>query len=233
VPGHQTRPTTESLRAIALLDTLPAPEIADLASRATVARLDAGAVAFAEGAPPDWLFIVAEGLVKLVKHSQDGRDVLLHLAGPGELVGGVAAFGRRPHTYTAESLGTSTLVRIAGRDFAGLMERYPAVAARTVETLVERLTEAHDAMKSLATDRVERRIARQLLKLAARFGQRSSGGLTIDLALTRQDVGDLAGTTLETAIRVLSRWQKAGLVRTVERRLVLTDLAALQEVAEM
>jgi CRP/FNR family transcriptional regulator len=106
------------------------------------------------------------------------------------------------------------------------------VARRTLADLIERLTEAHEMMKSLAVERVERRIARQLLKLAQRLGVPDGAGLRLDLALSRQDLADMAGTTVETAIRVLSRWRAQGLVADRGGWLVITDPAGLSALAE-
>jgi len=169
--------------------------------------------------------------VKLMKHADDGRVVILHLAMPGDLIGGVSAFGRRPHPFTAQAMAPSTVLKVSGPDFADLMESYPAVARWTLADLIEQLTEAHETMKSLAVERVERRVARQLLKLARRAGVASPAGLRIAVTLSRQDVADLAGTTVETAIRVLSRWRQQGLVGDDGGHLVLTDVGALAELA--
>jgi CRP/FNR family transcriptional regulator len=189
-------------------------------------------VLFAEGEPPEWLYIVVEGHVKLIKHSDDGRDVILHLAIPGDIVGGVSAFGRRPHPFTAQALVPCTVLRVAGRDFGWVMDAHPQVARSTLDVLVDRLVEAHEMMKSMAVERVERRIARQLIKLTCRAGAPVHDGIEIVVPLVRQDVADLAGTTVETAIRVLSRWRRDGLVVTRAGHIVVTDVDRLGALAE-
>lgn len=193
---------------------------------------DRDEVLFFEGERPDWLFIVVGGHVKLIKHSDDGRDVILYLAMPGDLIGGVSAFGRRPHPFTAQAMVPSAALRVAGRDFAAIMDAHPRVARQTLDDLIERLVEAHETMKSLAVERVERRIARQLLNLSRRAGRESAEGVAIQVPLVRQDVADMAGTTVETAIRVLSRWRRDGLVMTRNGHLVVTDVEGLQAVVE-
>jgi CRP/FNR family transcriptional regulator len=193
---------------------------------------DRDEIIFFEGEAPDWLHIVTAGHVKLIKHSDDGREIILHVAMPGDLMGGVSAFGRRPHPFTAQAMVPVTTLRVAGRDFARVMNDHPTVASRAMDELIERLVEAHETMKSLATERVERRIARQLVKLAGRSGRATSVGIEIAVPLARQDVADIAGTTVETAIRVLSRWRRHGLVTTVDGRLVVTDDVGLRAVAE-
>lgn len=189
-------------------------------------------VLFFEGEPPEWLYVLVTGFVKLIKHSDDGRDIILHVAMPGDVIGGVAAFGRRPHPFTAQPMVPTKALRLAGSDFARVMERHPEVSRRMMDDLIERLVEAHETMKSLATERVERRIARQLVNLAGRTGRDVAAGIEITVPLARQDVADIAGTTVETAIRVLSRWRRRGIVLTIDGRLVVSDLEALEDVAE-
>jgi CRP/FNR family transcriptional regulator len=220
------------LAGLALFASLSPEELATIEPLFEVQRYRPEDVIFFEGEAPNWLYVVVEGLVKLIKHSEDGRDIILHLAMPGDLIGGVSAFGRRPHPFTAEVMMPAAALRIAGTDFAAVMDDHPAVARQTLDDLIERLTEAHDSMKSLAVERVERRVARQLLKLMRRAGHRTTRGVEIPIPLSRQDVADMAGTTVETAIRVLSRWRRAGTVRTVGGFIVVIEPAALERVAE-
>jgi CRP-like cAMP-binding protein len=220
------------LAGVGLFASLPDAVLLDIEPRFEQRTYQRDDVIFHEGEAPEWLFIVVHGYVKLIKHSDDGRDVILHVAMPGDLIGGVSAFGRRPHPFTAQAMVVTTALRVAGRDYADIMDAHPAVARQTLDDLIERLTEAHETMKSLAVDRVERRIARQLVRLAARSSQATASGIVIDVPLSRQDVADLAGTTVETAIRVLSRWRQAGLMRTEAGRLVILDVAGLRAVAD-
>ena len=217
---------------VPLLESLSDSERDGIRSLFRPIELDEDEIVFFEGEAPRNAYVVTAGRLKLVKHSEDGRDITLHISLPGDLIGGVAAFGRRPHTFTAQALVPSQVLVIAGPDLARIMDRYPGISRAALEDLIQRLTEAHETMKSLAVERVERRIARQVLKLAERVGREVETGTEINVPLRRQDVADIAGTTVETAIRVLSRWRKAGLVRTVKGRLVLLDEAGLRQVAE-
>ena len=202
-----------------------------IAQHIVVEQFAAGEVIFHEGDAPRWLFIVVEGLVKLIKHSDDGRDIILHLAMPHDLIGGVSAFGRRPHPFTASAMQVTSVLRFAGEDYAAIMDAQSTVARRTLDDLIERLTEAHEMMKSLAVERVERRVAGQLYRLAARAGRPAPSGIVLDLPLTRRDLADMAGTTVELAIRVLSRWRADGVVATPGGRIIICDEARLGEIA--
>jgi CRP-like cAMP-binding protein len=221
-----------ALGKVGLLASLTADERADIAPCFVQRSFEHDTALFFEGEPPESLYAVLDGHVKLIKHSDDGRDVILRVAMPGDVLGAVSAFGRRPHPFTALAMVPVTSLRVAGTDFAAIMKRFPPVAVQTVDDLIERLLEAHETMKSLATERVERRIARQLVRLVDRTGRPVADGVAIGVPLTRQDVADLAGTTVETAIRILSRWRREGRVRTVDGRIVVGDVTALRAVAE-
>ncbi len=220
------------LGGLELLSSLSDDELVALEPLFEEKQLERDDVLFVEGEPPEWLYIVAKGHVKLIKHSDDGRDVILHLAMPGDIVGGVSAFGRRPHPFTAQAMVPCTVQRIAGRDFGEVMDAHPQVARRTLDALVERLVEAHETMKSLAIERAERRIARQLVKLTHRSGRPRADGMEIGIPLTRQDVADMAGTTAETAIRVISRWRRDSIVDTRSGHITVRDIERLERLAE-
>lgn len=230
--GRSADEIVATLADLSLFASLTDGARASIANRFERIAFERDEVIVFEGAPPDWLYVVLDGFVKLVKHSDDGREIILHVATRGDMIGGVSAFGRRPHPFTAQAMVPSVALRAAGPDFAALMKDHPDVASQTVTLLIDELTEAHETAKSLATERVERRIARQLVKLTTKLGRPTPGGVEIAVPLARQDVADLAGTTVESAIRVLSRWRRAGLVRTVDGRLVVEDMARVRALAE-
>jgi CRP/FNR family transcriptional regulator len=230
-------PSRVAAPALGLEDLAPfaglgAAALAELAAAFERREVRREAVLFHEGDAPEWMYFVLAGQVKLMKHAEDGRVVILRLALPGDLLGGVSAYGRRPHPFTAQAMAPTEVLRVAGADYAAIMDERPEVARWTLADLIEQLTEAHETMKSLAVERVEQRVARQLLRLAERAGQPTPEGTRLAVGLSRQDLADLAGTTVETAIRVLSRWRRRGLVGDQAGHLLLRDLEALRELAQ-
>lgn len=185
-----------------------------------------------EGDPPEALYVVWMGQVKLLRHSEQGRDVVLDVIGPGHMFGEMAVLDGTPYDTTAQCLEDTAVVSIARRDFYDLIQRYPSLSMAVISELSRRLRSATDLVRSLAVDRVEQRIARVLLKLANATGRPTPEGLTIDIPLTRQDVADMTGTTVESAIRVMSKLRRQGLITTHRGRVVLTNVAELRVVAE-
>jgi CRP/FNR family transcriptional regulator len=210
---------------------LPDREIDALAALAIEHTHRAREYLFMEGDPARWVWVIRSGHVKIVRHSRTGKDVVLELLGPGEVVGGVAAIEKRPYPAAGQATEQTTVLQIPADAVAALAERHPSVVRQLALVIGRRLRSAHDSVTSLAVDPVEARLAAALLRLAAREGKADAQGARLAFHLTRQSLADMTGTTVETAIRIMSRWQRDGLVRDEAGRLVLLDLDALQQIA--
>jgi len=188
---------------------------------------------FLEGEAPEALYIIMTGKVKVLRHSTDGKDVVLRVGGAGHLLGTVAVFDGGGYPGTAQVIEECTALVIARNDCLTLVNRYPVFALAVISDLGSRLRSSAEQIRSLAVERVEQRIARVLLKLAETAGSDSPEGRVIEMPLTRQDVADMTGTTVETAIRVMSKFRRLELIKTRRGKVVLVELAALQEISEV
>lgn len=186
---------------------------------------------FFEGDAPEYLFVVWMGRVKLVRHSPDGRDVVLDVMGPGRLLGELAVFEGAPYSQTAQAMEEVALVSILRKDYLQLLERYPSLGLAVINELGRRLRVANDLVQSLAVDRVDRRIARALLRLSLYNSTRTDEGIMIQMRLTRQDLADMTGTTVETAIRIMSRFRKQGWITTQRGRVIIKQPEELNLIA--
>jgi CRP-like cAMP-binding protein len=187
---------------------------------------------FFEGDPPEWFHIIKEGKVKLVKHSDTGKDVILQIFAPGDMFGEVSLFDHKPYPSSAQAMEPCTILKLSRKDFLLFFGRHPFVATEMIMELGRQLQEAHATIKSLAVDRVEQRIAIILLKLADQLGTREGGGIMLNLSLTRQDLADIAGTTVETTIRVMSRFTKSKIVKPVSGKILILNSQALRLIAD-
>jgi CRP/FNR family transcriptional regulator len=188
---------------------------------------------FLEGEAPEALYVVKTGKVKVLRHSTDGKDVVLRMTGPGQLLGSVAVFDGGGYPGTAQAIEDCSLLVIGRNDCLTLVSRYPVFALAVINDMGLRLRSSAEQIRSLAVERVEQRIARTLLKLGQTAGADTPEGRVIELPLTRQDVADMTGTTVETAIRVMSKFRREELIFTRRGKVVLVDLDALQEIAEL
>jgi CRP-like cAMP-binding protein len=215
--------------AIPVLAALKPEDRAALAPLCELVAYEKGAVIFEEGDPAVRIHFLFVGRVKIVKSAPD-RDLILEILGPGEPVGAVAAFERRPFPATAVAMEPSGVVSIPEREFFALLERRPEMTRRLLTGLTLRLIGLNRRLADM-TGSVEYRIARLFTTLAERAGQPQGKAIFIPLALSRQEIADLAGTTIETAIRVMSRWHKENVVVTEKTGFLIRGLAALREIA--
>lgn len=176
---------------------------------------------FMEEDPSEWLYIVANGRVKIVKHSLAGKDVILEIITPGGIFGGVAVLDRRPFPASAQAMESVDVIRIGRRRLFDIMEEYPVLKLSIVKAFSDRLRDAHETLKNIATERVEKRIASLLVKLSEKVGVKEGGYRKIDLPLTRQEIADMVGTTVETCIRTMSKFQKQGIVKSSGGRILI------------
>jgi CRP-like cAMP-binding protein len=210
------------------------PEVAqrDINRLFTEEKIQKDDYVFFEGDLPEWLYIVKEGRIKLVKHSDTGKDVILQIYVPGDMFGEVAIFDRKPYGASTQAMEDSTVLKLSRKDFLLFLGRHPFIATEMIMELGRQLREAHSTIKSLAVDRVEQRIASILLKLAGKLGVQEKVGIVLNLPLTRQDLADMAGTTVETTIRVMSRFTKAKIIKAVNGKILILDSKMLRQIAE-
>ncbi|HRC84182.1 MAG TPA: Crp/Fnr family transcriptional regulator [Thermoanaerobaculia bacterium] len=202
-----------------------------LAEVATLRTYPRGSAIFSEGDASELLYTIADGRVKLVKMLPGGKDVILEILGPGDPLGAVAVYEQRPYPASAEALEPTTCIALQRRAFFTLLETCPSLVRGLLVGLNLRLIELTQRIAEVSGGRVETRFALLFLKLAQRLGEVRPEGTFIPLALSRQDLADLTGTTIETAIRQMSRWAKEGLVVTEKDGFLLTDLALLERLA--
>lgn len=215
--------------SIPLLATLKGEDRAAVEPLCRMRGYEKGEVIFREGEPAERIHFVYAGRVKIVK-AAGARDIILEILGPGEPVGAVAAFERKNFPAGAIAIEPAGLVSIAERDFFALLETRPAMTRSLLGGLTMRLMMLNKRLADM-TGTADARAARLLLTLAERLGMPRDGGIFIPLALSRQELADLIGTTLETAIRLMSRWHKDELVLTEKTGFVIPALERLRELA--
>ncbi|HZR23966.1 MAG TPA: Crp/Fnr family transcriptional regulator [Vicinamibacterales bacterium] len=183
---------------------------------------------FSEGDPSDLLYTVVTGRVKVFKTTARGTDIILELFGPGDPVGAVAVYESRPYPASAVALDPTTCVVIPRQAFFSLLEQYPTMVRGLLVGLTHRLVELTNRLTELSGGKIDGRLARFFLKLATDMGQQRPDGIFIPLALSRQELADMIGTTIETSIRIMSRWGKEDVIRTEKDGFVVVKRDALE-----
>lgn len=220
------------LADVALFRNLPSETRQVVAERFHVRRFDRGRFVFLEGDPADLFNVLAAGQVKIVRETEDGREVILRIISPGEIFGGGGGWGESRYPATAIAQESSVVLQLPGAALNELIRTQGDFAIALVKELSVRLRELEARIRDLQAERVERRIARVLLRLADKTGVRTERGIEIRGPLSRQDLAELAGTTLSTASRTLSGWHQEGLVDAGRERVVILKPHALVAVAD-
>jgi CRP/FNR family transcriptional regulator len=215
--------------AIPTLASLRPDDLRALEPLCIIRGFEKGATVFTEGEAADRIHFIYLGRVKIVKSVGD-RDVILELLGPGEPIGAVAAYERRPYPATAITIEPSSILSIPEHDFFRLLESNPEITRRLLAGLTMRLMNLNKRLADM-TGSIEQRAARVFLTLADRLGEQRGHGTFIALALSRQEIADMLGTTIESAIRLMSRWQKESLLLTERDGFVIPDRKLLQELS--
>ena len=206
-------------------------DLARLAPHVRVRDYVRGEQIFVEGSASDRFYAIASGRVKIFKMTPAGKDVILEIFGVGDPLGAVAVYEGWPFPASAVALEDTTCLTIERSAFFSLLESHPTLVRGLLLGLTHRLVVLTNRLAELTGGRVEPRLARLFLKLAGEVGRDSRGGTFIPMPLSRQELADLTGTTIETAIRIMSRWSKQQVVVTEKDGFLVVDRKALEALA--
>jgi len=220
------------LRSSTLYRNLSAEDQKRLAAVSLARSYEKGQTIFAEGDQPAFLFTIASGRVKVVKTIPSGKDIILEIFGPGDPVGAVVAYEGKPYPASAVALEHVECILVRRAEFFALFEGHPSFVRGFLTGMAQRIVELTRRIPEVAGGRVETRFASLFLKLADRVGRPQDGGRFVPLPLSRRELADLTGTTIETAIRIMSRWGKEGIVSTERDGFFVKDAAALERLVE-
>ena len=211
---------------------VPEDDLRRIARRFKRTSYDQDETILLQGAPAEAFYLVEEGKVKVVQTSVEGLEVLLHVFEPGGVIGALPTVGEDTYPATAVTLEPVTLYFITAEDFDDLLLQHPRVGRNLLKFATRMLQSAHRRLREMATERVERRIARTLARLAQQLGEEEEGMIKIDAPLSRRDLADMSGTTLYTVSRTLKAWERQGLVEARRKRINILRPHELITIAE-
>jgi len=219
--------TIKNLKKIDLFKNLSEEDLKELEPYIALASFKKKDAVFSEGEAPEWFYIVLNGKIKITKISHDGKEIILELISPTDIFGGVAVLKNFPYPANAIAMEDSDVLRISRRNLMRLVDRFPNLMYCIALQLGDRMKSSYDSLKNIALERVEARIAALLLKLSNKVGVDTPDGVLIDMRLTKQDVADMVGTTVETSIRTFTKFKKQGLVADTDGKIVIKDREGL------
>lgn len=218
----------EYLKSVELFKGFTEDEQRELEPYLKTSTFKKNGVIFNEGDPSANLFIVIKGKVKITKFSQGGREVILEIISPYEVFGCVAVMKSFPYPATAIAMENSEVLKISKSGLFRMLERYPSLMSTMTAEIAKRTRSAHETTKSIALERVEARIAALLLKLVEKSGKKADEGVLIDMRLTKQDIAEMVGTSVETSIRTMTKLKKLDIIKEVSGKVIIIDTEGLK-----
>jgi len=218
----------EAISKIPFLQDLTARELKKIAPYFQEYRFKRNQHIFREGDPANRFYIIKSGRVRLLKTAASGKEMVLEVMVPGQLCGGTALFGE-VHRNGAQAVEATIAYGISRDGYQDLLSTNPKIARGIIKYLGAKLMDAHDVIISLVSSKVESRIASVIVRLCENHGSVTDDGILINIRLTRQDIADIVGSTVETTIRTISRFQKQGLLTTVSGNLLVKNIDAFKE----
>ncbi len=196
--------------------------------------IEEGEFFFFQGDPAMYSYVLISGRAKLLQTNPAGQQVNLRTINEWQIFGALGAV-RENATYpaTAQALESSTALAIKSDLLKEMMQTRPYLSQGLMQLMTGYIMEMQERYRELATERVERRIALTVLRLAAQVGNRLENDKTmVELPLTRQDVAEASGTTIFTVSRVLADWERRGLVEAGRERVVIRNPHGLVQISE-
>jgi CRP-like cAMP-binding protein len=228
------KPDPANLRRVSVLKEATDEDLRLFVERGILRSIEDGEFFFFQGDPAKYLYILITGRAKLMQSSQSGQQVNLRTINEWQMFGALGAV--RPNaTYpaTAQALEPSTALAIESGFLKEMMQSRPYLNVGLMQLMTGYIMEMQERYRELATERVERRIALTVLRLAAQVGRRlEEDKPTVELPLSRQEIAEAAGTTLFTVSRVLAEWERRGLVETGRGRVVIRNPHGLVQISE-
>ncbi len=220
------------LRQVSVFQNATDDDLQSLARHAIERSIEEGEFFFFQGDPAEYLYILVSGRAKLMQTNPAGQQVNLRTINEWQMFGALGAV-RENATYpaTAQALEHSTALAIRSDFMHEMMQTRPDLSFNLMKLMTDYIQEMQERYRELATEKVERRIARSLLRLTAQMGVKTRDG-GIELTFTRQDLAEMSGTTLYTVSRVLSEWERRGLVEAGRERVLIRKPHGLVQIAE-
>src|SRR5438128_1275792 len=210
------------------LTALSETEVGALREHGVVRTYPRGTALFHEQQAPDRVVLLLAGCVKLSALSEDGKEVVLAIRGPGDLLGELSAMDGQPRSATATALEPVEALVIPAGDFRAFLERNPRVSLLLVTMLSRRLRDADRKRVEFTAQDSTGRVAARVVELSERFGDRVENGLKIDLPISQEELAGWTGCSRDSVVKALHAMRELGWIETERRRIVVLDLDALR-----
>jgi CRP-like cAMP-binding protein len=210
------------------LDALSEDEAADLHASGRRRRYGAAVTIVHEGDDAGPVVVLLQGRAKVSTTGAAGREAIVAVRGPGDLVGELSAIDDSPRSARVTTLEPVEALLLPGSGFAALLERRPRIALVILRMVASRLRDADTGQAQLGTHDVVGRVAQRVIELADRFGEQHDGRIEIALPLSQEELAAWAGASREAVSKALQQLRSLGIVETGRRHLTVLDVDALR-----
>jgi len=210
------------------LASLSSAEVDALRARGGIRGFPRGAALFHEGQRGDRVLVLLTGCVKLSCLSNDGKEVVLAIRGPGDLLGELSAIDGEPRSATATALEPVEALSVSAPDFTAFLEANPRVALTILAMLGRRLRDADRKRVEFAAEDTLTRVAARIVELSERFGDEATRGLQIDLPISQEELAGWTGCSRDSVVKALQAMRGLGWIETERRRIIVRDFDALR-----
>jgi CRP-like cAMP-binding protein len=224
-------PLTDALTRVWIFEGLAPEELSRLAALARTRIYKPRETIVEKGDPARELYVLLRGRAKVVTRGADGSDTGLNVMGPGEVFGEIAIFDGRPRSATVSTLEECEMAVLDIDAFQDFLAAHASIGIKLLVVLARRVRDLTTRLEDRTFLEVPARLAKQLLWLAEKHGERSGAGAHIELRLSQQELGDLIGATRESVNKYLSEWTRSGVLRQQRDRMEIFDLEALRSIA--
>ncbi len=221
----------KELRRVVVFQNATDEDLDQIIQNSITRSIEEGEFFFFQGDPANYLYVLTSGQVKLLQANPTGQQVNLRTIYPWQMFGALGAVREQAdYPASAQALENSSALAIKSTFLHEMMETRPYLSFDLMQLMTSYIQEMQSRYRELATERVEQRIARALLRLTAQSGQKANEG--IELAFSRQDLAEMSGTTLYTVSRVLANWERQGLVKTGREQVHIINPHGLVRIGE-
>lgn len=220
------------IKSLSIFQSMADEDLDAVLATATVRPLPEASTAFDQGDPAKEFFALLHGRLKVVQTTAEGQQVVVRHVSPGDIFGIARAMRRPDFPATAIAVVDSLALAWPSGQWEPFIARSPVLAMNALQTVGQRLQDAHTRIRELSTEEVERRVAHALLRLVQQAGKKTDDGILIDFPVTRQDIAEMTGTTLHTVSRVMTAWEGRGLVASARKKVMVKDAHRLHVLAE-
>jgi CRP-like cAMP-binding protein len=226
-----SRPVNLSSELSPLFADIPRSDCVKIVFAARTANFKPRQTIFLAGNPIKEILLLTEGWVKITRLGEDGSAVILRLEGPGGVIGSLGFVEQDEHRSMAQALSSCTALNWSVPTFAALSERFPLLERNMMRIVSQRLHVLEGRFREVCTKKVAPRLARELVRLLPQIGRRVHNVLEINLS--REELAQMTATTLSTVSRLLTSWERQGIVSLRRQSVMVQDLLCLLGISEL